>query len=209
MSQAKLEAIAKQIQQCTACGLHRSRTHAVAGGGNPNADLMFVGEAPGYYEDKHGEPFGGVSGRYLNELLAMIHLTRDDIFLSNIVRCRPPRNRDPLRSELQACRSYLNRQIEIVQPKLVVTLGRISMGVFFPNAKIAQIHGQIRTLDGQLFYPLHQPTTVLRSPALKAIMESDFKKLETLLEEYEQYVEEEPPKEDPPPMPPQQLSLFE
>lgn len=209
MSQEKLETIATEIQACTLCSLSQARTQAVPGAGNPEADIMFVGEAPGFYEDKHGLPFVGASGRYLDELLRMIDLKREDVFITNIVRCRPPRNRDPLRSEIQACTPYLDRQIALIQPKIIATLGRFSMALYFPNAKISQIHGKARSMARRVYYPLYHPAAVLRSPALKVSMAQDFKGLTTILENYEEYVvEEETPEDDSPPPPPQQLSLF-
>lgn len=209
MSQETLEVIASEIKACTLCGLSQGRTQAVPGAGASQADIMFIGEAPGFYEDKQGLPFVGASGRYLDELLHMIGLERADVFITNIVRCRPPRNRDPLRSEIQACTPYLERQIEVIQPKLIATLGRFSMAQFFSNAKISQIHGQPMAKNGRVYYPLYHPAAVLRSPALKVVMEEDFKRMKDIIEDFEAHlIEEDPPEEDPPPEPPQQLSLF-
>ena len=210
MTQDVLKTIAQEITACTLCGLHRHRTQSVPGAGNPNADLMLVGEAPGYYEDQQGLPFIGAAGRYLDELLKMISLERDTIFMLNIVRCRPPRNRDPLRAEIQACRPYLERQIAAVQPKIVATLGKFSLAAFLPDAHIQTAHGQPRYVDGRVIFPLHRPANALRNPALKAEMEADFKRIPEIMENYSDYVEAPPPPEDePPPEPPKQLSLFD
>lgn len=210
MSQETLETIASEIKTCTLCALSQNRTQAVPGAGNPDADIMFIGEAPGFYEDKNGLPFVGASGRYLDELLRMINLQRADVFITNIVRCRPPRNRDPLRSEIQACRPYLDRQIEVINPKIIATLGRFSMAQFFENAKISQIHGQPLSKAGRIYYPLYHPAAVLRSPALKVVMEEDFKRMQDIIANFDDYLAEpeDKPEEDPPPDPPQQLSLF-
>jgi uracil-DNA glycosylase len=210
MSNETLESIADEIKACTLCGLSQNRTQAVPGAGNPTADIMFIGEAPGFYEDKQGLPFVGASGRYLDELLQMIDLKREDVFITNIVRCRPPRNRDPLRSEIQACRPYLDRQIAQIEPKIIATLGRFSMAQFFDNAKISQIHGQPLTKNGRIYYPLYHPAAVLRSPALKVVMQEDFKRIQDIIANFDDYLsqQEDAPEEDPPPEPPQQLSLF-
>ena len=210
MSNETLESIADEIKACTLCGLSQNRTQAVPGAGNPTADIMFIGEAPGFYEDKQGLPFVGASGRYLYELLQMIDLKREDVFITNIVRCRPPRNRDPLRSEIQACRPYLDRQIAQIEPKIIATLGRFSMAQFFDNAKISQIHGQPLTKNGRIYYPLYHPAAVLRSPALKVVMQEDFKRIQDIIANFDDYLsqQEDAPEEDPPPEPPQQLSLF-
>ncbi len=202
----KLESIAANVRGCTKCPLHSARTQAVPGAGRPDSDIMFIGEAPGYHEDQQGLPFVGASGKYLGELLDLIGLTRNDVFITNVVKCRPPGNRDPLPEEMDACvPGYLDEQIAIIQPKIIATLGRFSMALFFPkNVRISKIHGQPKRADGRIYYPLFHPAAVLRNPNLRPVMEEDFKRMLDLLEEIEKTgggTDEEPPK-------PTQLSLF-
>jgi uracil-DNA glycosylase family 4 len=201
-----LEAIAQEIRQCEKCPLYSGRTHAVPGAGRVDADIMFIGEAPGFYEDQQGLPFVGASGKYLEQLLAKIGLTRQDVFITNVIKCRPPGNRDPLQEEIDICMpTYLKRQADLIQPKIVATLGRFSMALFFPkDARISKIHGQPKHANNRIYYPLFHPAAVLRNPNLRPVMEEDFKRILTLLDEIEQaggQIEDEPP-------PPQQLSLF-
>jgi len=200
-----LDQIAQEIRVCKACALHSARTRVVPGAGRPDADIMFIGEAPGYHEDQQGLPFVGASGKYLGELLAMIGLTRNDVFIANVVKCRPPGNRDPLPAEIDTCvETYLNRQIALIRPKIVATLGRFSMALFFPaNARISKIHGQPRCADGRVYYPLFHPAAVLRNPNLRPAMETDFRRMLSLLEEM---ADTNGPASDEPP--PRQLSLF-
>lgn len=205
-SREELEQLAQQIRACELCGLHSARTNAVPGAGRPDADIMFIGEAPGYHEDQQGLPFVGASGKYLGELLTMIGLTRSDVFITNVVKCRPPGNRDPQSEEIDTCvPAYLDKQIQVIQPKIIATLGRFSMALFFPkNARISKIHGQPKRADGRIYYPLFHPAAVLRNPNLRPVMEEDFKRMLDLLEEIEKTgggVDEDPPE-------PKQLSLF-
>ncbi len=204
--QAALNEIAEEIRACEACNLHQARTQAVPGDGRPDADIMFVGEAPGFYEDKQGLPFVGASGRYLEDLLKLVDLTRDDVFITNIVRCRPPKNRDPLRPEIDACKGYLDRQIAIIQPRLIATLGRFSMELYFPGEKISRIHGKSKRVGGRLYYPLFHPAAVLRTPSLRPVMEEDFRRMKQLVDEFEETAEDDEPPSEPPPRPPEQLS---
>ncbi|MCD4686172.1 MAG: uracil-DNA glycosylase [Anaerolineae bacterium] len=198
--------MAQQIQVCEQCPLHSARTQTVPGAGRSDSDIMFIGEAPGYHEDQQGLPFVGASGKYLGELLGLIGLTRNDVFITNVVKCRPPGNRDPLPVEMDACvPAYLQKQIDIMQPKIIATLGRFSMGLFFPkNVRISKIHGEPKRTDGRIYYPLFHPAAVLRNPNLRPVMEEDFKRMLTLLAEIEKAggrLDEDPPE-------PQQLSLF-
>lgn len=203
---AALDALAQQIQACKTCPLHSARTQTVPGAGRADADIMFIGEAPGYHEDQQGLPFVGASGKYLGELLGLIGLTRNDVFITNVVKCRPPGNRDPLPAEMDICvPAYLEKQIDIVQPKIIVTLGRFSMGLFFPkNVRISKIHGEPKRADGRVYYPLFHPAAVLRNPNLRPVMEEDVKRMLILLDEIEKsggQMDEDPPE-------PKQLSLF-
>jgi len=204
--EAALNEIASRIRQCPLCPLAAGRTHAVPGAGRIDADIMFIGEAPGYHEDQQGLPFVGQSGKYLDELLDMIGLSREEVFITNVVKCRPPNNRDPLPDEIDICVStYLKQQVEIIHPKIIATLGRFSMALFFSNnARITKIHGQPLRANGRIYYPLFHPAAVLRNPNLRPAMEADFKRMLTLVGE----IADTPDSDEPPPSPPKQLSLF-
>jgi len=201
-----LAQVAAEVRVCTKCPLALSRTHAVPGEGPADARIMFVGEGPGRHEDLQGRPFVGASGRYLQSLMAEIGLERSAVFITNVVKCRPPGNRDPLPPEIDTCvPTYLKRQVEIIRPKVIATLGRFSMALFFPNtARISRIHGQPKRANGRIYYPLFHPAAVLRNPNLRPAMEEDFKRMLKLLGEIERV---DDPGDEPPP-PPRQLSLF-
>jgi uracil-DNA glycosylase family 4 len=186
---------------------YSGRTRAVPGAGPVPADILFIGEGPGFHEDKQGLPFVGQSGKYLEELLAMIGMNRSQVFIANVIKCRPPGNRDPLPAEVETCTAaYLFRQIDLIDPRIIVTLGRYSMGLFFPKGKITAIHGQPKRERGRIYLPLFHPAAVLRNIALKPQAEADFKKIPGLLEEAKKMADA--PREEPPPPPPTQLSLF-
>jgi len=203
--QQALDAIAAEVAACTLCPLHRGRKQTVPGDGAINADIMFIGEAPGYHEDQQGLPFVGASGKYLEELLASIGLKRQDVFIANVVKCRPPENRDPQPAEIDACKAYLDRQIEIIDPVIIATLGRFSMARYFPDGKITKIHGQPKYEGGRIYYPLFHPAAALRNANLKPVMEADFKRMTELIAKAR---EGDMPEDEPPPEPPKQLSLF-
>lgn len=209
---AALEKIAAEIRTCTLCDLHKTRTKAVPGAGNTQTEILFIGEGPGYNEDKQGLPFVGQSGKYLESLLKLIDLKREDVFITNVVKCRPPENRDPLPVEIGTCKPYLDQQINLIDPLIIVTLGRFSMARYFPNSKITQIHGQAKIEDGRAYYPLFHPAAVLRNPALQSQMEADFRRIPDIVAKIHKLRDEgkKPPAsagEDAPP-PPTQLSLF-
>jgi uracil-DNA glycosylase len=180
----KLEKLAKQIKVCTRCELHGSRTEAVPGEGPTHAEIMFIGEGPGASEDKQGRPFVGASGKFLERLLEQASLTRTEVFITNVVKCRPPGNRDPLPDEIEICTSnYLQHQIEIVNPSIIVTLGRHSMGLFFKGAKITQIHGQMRKVGERFVIAMFHPAAALHQQSLKSTIMEDFARLPELLKE--------------------------
>jgi uracil-DNA glycosylase family 4 len=180
----KLEKLAKQIKVCTRCELHRSRTEAVPGEGPAQAEIMFIGEGPGASEDKQGRPFVGASGKFLDQLLEQAGVTRTDVFITNVVKCRPPGNRDPLPDEVETCTSnYLQNQIKMINPSIIVTLGRHSMGLFFKGAKITQIHGQMRKVDDRFVIAMFHPAGALHQLSLKSTIMADFAKLPELLKE--------------------------
>ncbi len=180
----KLEKLAKQIKVCTRCELHRSRTEAVPGEGPAQAEIMFIGEGPGASEDKQGRPFVGASGKFLDQLLEQAGVTRTDVFITNVVKCRPPGNRDPLPDEVETCTSnYLQNQIKMINPSIIVTLVRHSMGLFFKGAKITQIHGQMRKVDDRFVIAMFHPAAALHQLSLKSTIMADFAKLPELLKE--------------------------
>ena len=160
---------------CQRCALYRNTVHGVPGEGSPQAEVMFVGEGPGYHEDRQGRPFVGPAGAFLNELLASVGLDRGTVFITNVVKHRPPENRDPLPEEIAACSEYLTRQIEAINPKVIVTLGRFSMARFFPTARIGQIHGQAKLVDGRLVVCMYHPAAALHRAELKQTVIDDFK----------------------------------
>ena len=179
----RLNAIAAEISACTACRLYEGTNKAVPGYGDPHADILFIGEAPGFYEDQQGLPFVGRSGRYLDYLLELIGMKREQVFITNVVKHRPPDNRDPQADEMIACKHFLVRQFEIIDPLVVATLGRFSMAEYFPDAKISQIHGQPKYADGRAYYPLYHPAAALRNPNLRHAMEADIKRIPDVLAE--------------------------
>ena len=204
-----LAQIGKEVSVCQKCALYHSRKLAVPGEGPADAEIMFIGEGPGFNEDKQGLPFVGRSGDYLETLLKLIKLKREDVFITNVIKCRPPENRDPLPAEISTCKPYLDNQIAQIDPLMIVTLGRFSMARYFPNGKITQIHGQAKIEDGRAYYPLFHPAAVLRSPDLEPKMEADFKRIPEVLDKVRQMrsagAKPSAPADEPPPT---QLSLF-
>ncbi len=189
---SELEQLATQISSCTLCPLSKSRTSTVPGEGSSNPEIMFIGEAPGFHEDQQGRPFIGPAGKLLEELLASIGIKREDVYITNMVKCRPHNNRDPLPGEIDACRSYLDSQIELLKPKVIITLGRFSLAKFFPKDTISKARGRPRKWNGITVFPIYHPAAALRQARLKDILESDISRLPTLLTEAaEQGPEEE------------------
>jgi DNA polymerase len=206
----ELARLAKQIVVCTECDLHRSRKKAVPGEGPPHAEIMFIGEGPGFHENEQGRPFVGAAGKFLDQLLEQAGVTRADVWITNVVKCRPPGNRDPLPNEVETCTSnYLQHQIKIVNPSIIVTLGRFSMGLFFKGAKISQIHGQMRKVSDRFVIAMFHPAAALHQISLKPAIMADFAKLPELLKEARAQLGKSTPqkqkiKEDDP----KQMSLF-
>ncbi len=197
-----LKAIHAQVRTCKLCPLHIGRTQAVPGEGPVDALVMFIGEAPGFHEDQQGIPFVGAAGRFLNELLDGVGLDRERVYITNVIKCRPPGNRDPNPDEVEACKDYLDQQIEIIAPEVVVTLGRHSMARAFPDEKISMVHGQARKVGDQVYFPMYHPAAALHQPSLRSVVEGDFNLLKELLDgnlEPEAYT---------PPPEAEQLSLF-
>jgi DNA polymerase len=177
-----LQSIAAEVRACTLCGLHTGRTNAVPGEGPLTAELMLIGEGPGFNEDKQGRPFVGASGQFLTELIAKAGYKREEVFIANVVKCRPPQNRDPLPEEIHACGAYLDRQIAVINPKVIVTLGRFSMARYFPGAKISAIHGQAKVINGRTIVPMFHPAAALHNGALREPLEQDFVRLKELIQ---------------------------
>lgn len=196
-----------RVKQCTKCGLSEGRTHVVPGEGSANADIMFIGEGPGKNEDEQGRPFVGAAGKFLTELIESIGLTRKEVYIANVVKCRPPSNRDPLPAEIETCWPWLEKQIFLIKPKLIVPLGRHSLGRFLPNAKISGDHGRalrknIKATTNKVdeseyrvvFFPCYHPAAALYNGSLRDVLKKDFKKIPRVLEIIEKEKESKPAK---------------
>lgn len=177
-----LSQIAAEVTTCKKCALYHSRKNSVPGEGPGNAEIMFIGEGPGFNENEQGRPFVGAAGKFLDELLAQAGLKRSEVWIGNVVKCRPPGNRDPLPEELKACDDYLERQITAINPKIIITLGRFSMGKYLPGVKISQVHGQMRRIGNHFIIAMFHPAAALHQAALKPSIEKDFAQLPHLLE---------------------------
>jgi len=195
-----LAELCDEILTCRNCELARHRTNVVPGEGAEDANLFFIGEAPGWHEDQQGRPFVGPAGQFLDQLLASIGLRREEVYIANVIKCRPPQNREPLPEEIQACRRWLDRQIEIIQPQMIVTLGRYSLARHFPNESISKIHGKPRKLEGIIYYPMYHPAAALHQGSLRPIIEADMLKIPQILANAKELPQEAAES--------QQLSLF-
>jgi len=172
-----LKEIAEQVSACTKCDLHHSRKNSVPGEGPADAGIMLIGEGPGFYENEQGRPFVGASGQFLIELLQGVGLSREEVFITNVVKCRPPSNRDPELDELTSCSSYLNQQIEAINPHIIITLGRFSMARYLPHARISKVHGQSIWVKGRLIVPMFHPAAALHQPSLRTSIKHDFSRI--------------------------------
>lgn len=182
----KLEELNKKISRCNKCTLYCKTSRIVPGIGNPEAKIMFIGEAPGKKENETGMPFMGSAGKFLNEMLGLINLQRENVFITNICKCRPPQNRDPLPIEIAICWHWLEKQIQIINPTLIVTLGRHSLGRFFPKLKISTTHGkffqaELPKIGRKNFYVLYHPAAALYNRSLRETLKKDFKKIPRIL----------------------------
>lgn len=177
-----LAQIASEVSGCRGCALYKTRTNSVPGEGPENAEIMCIGEGPGFNEDQQGRPFVGQAGKFLGELLALAGLQREQVWIGNVVKCRPPNNRDPLPEELSACNLFLERQMAALAPKIIITLGRFSMGKFVPAAKISVVHGQMRKMGDRFVIPMFHPAAALHNPTYLPLIKQDFAKLPELLE---------------------------
>lgn len=194
-----LAELQREINECTKCALGRTRANLVFGVGDEHADLMFIGEAPGYYEDKQGEPFVGAAGKLLDELLASIGMSRKQVYIANVLKCRPPNNRDPLPEEVEVCKPVLLRQIELIRPKIIVTLGNHATRLILDkNVSISAVRGKKLKGSGYFVFPLFHPAAALYTPSMRIALERDFQELKKIIEE----------KEEPPEKQAEQLGLF-
>ena len=191
----------EEIALCQQCEIAKYRTRVVPGEGVEDADIMFIGEAPGWHEDQQGRPFVGPAGKFLDELLASINLNRRQVYIANVIKCRPTGNRDPLPTEISNCRKWLERQIELIAPKMIVTLGRYSMAMFFPGKTISRIHGTAQKRDDVIYYAMYHPAAALHQQSLRQAIEADMLKIPSLLTQTQSIAETEPE--------PQQLNMFD
>jgi uracil-DNA glycosylase family 4 len=180
-TEAALAAIAAEVRGCTRCPLHRGRTNAVPGEGNPLSDVLLVGEGPGAREDATGRPFVGPAGQLLNELLSSLGWVRQDVFIANVVKCRPPGNRDPEPDEVAACAGYLERQEAVLDPVVIVTLGRHSLQRYLPGARISTVHGRLRRSGGRFIFPMYHPAAALHQASLRETLFADIRGLPAAL----------------------------
>ncbi len=186
-----------EIELCQDCELARYRNRVVPGEGAENAQIMFIGEAPGFYEDQQGRPFVGAAGHFLDELLTSIGLQRSEVYICNMLKCRPPENRDPLPHEINACQKWLDRQIEVISPRVIVPLGRHAMARFFARESIGKIHGTWQKLGGVIYFAMYHPAAALHQQSLRRTIEADFQKLPQLLAQADEVAEK-----------PSQLTMF-
>lgn len=198
MDAAELQVLNARIADCRACQLCEGRTQTVPGDGDPNAELMFIGEGPGFHEDQQGRPFVGRAGRLLDDLLREIGLSRADVFVANVVKCRPPQNRDPQPDEIAACEPYLSEQIAGIRPKLIVPLGRFATQYFLPRATMARSRGVPVQAGPWLIYPVYHPAAALRQASLLQVLRDDFSLIPQLLAESERPPNAAPPEDDEP-----------
>jgi len=195
-----LNELYEEIAACQLCEIAKYRNRVVPGEGAEDADIMFIGEAPGWYEAQQGRPFVGPAGQYLDELLASINLRRGQVYIANVIKCRPPANRDPLPTEIRSCHRWLERQIEIIRPRVIVTLGRYSMAMVFPGKSISRIHGTAQRRDNVVYYAMYHPAAALHQGSLRQAIEEDMRKIPLLLARTESVTEAKPE--------PQQLSML-
>ena len=196
-----LTELCEQIGFCQKCDIARSRTTVVPGEGAEDADIIFIGEAPGWHEDQQGRPFVGPAGQFLDRLLASIDLSRQQVYIANVIKCRPTGNRDPLPEEITNCQPWLDEQIGIIKPRMIVTLGRYSMSRYFPGKTISKIHGTAQKQDGIIYFAMYHPAAALHQQSLKQTIEADMRQIPELLAETESISETAPE--------PQQLNMFE
>lgn len=195
-----LSKLYQEVTGCRKCDLAKGRSRVVPGEGAEDADIVFIGEAPGWHEDQQGRPFVGSAGKFLEELLATIGLKREDVYICNVIKCKPPQNRDPLPIEIKTCQPWLDRQLELIHPKIIVTLGRYSMARFFPGETISKAHGKVRRQGDVIYYAMYHPAAALHQQNLRPVIQADMLKIPSLLAQVEKIPQAEEK--------PQQLSMF-
>jgi uracil-DNA glycosylase family 4 len=200
---SELSELYKQMASCRLCELSKTRTHVVPGEGSENPEILFIGEAPGFHEDQMGRPFVGPAGQFLDKMLASINLKRHQVHIVNVIKCRPPNNREPQPLEIDNCRPWLDKQIELIKPKMVVTLGRFSMAKFFPDKAISKIHGTGVKINGIVYFAMYHPAAALHQANLRETIEADMLKIPAYLAEAKKAEEA---RTEPPPS--KQLSMF-
>lgn len=198
---ASLDELCEAAKSCTDCALATTRTQVVPGEGSAQAEIMLIGEGPGYHEDQQGRPFVGPAGKFLDELIASIGLRRSQVYIANVVKCRPPGNRDPLPAEIEACNKWLDGQIAFLRPKLIVTLGRYSMAKFLPRESIGRAHGKPQRVGDVIVFPVHHPAAALYQQSLRSTIQEDFRKIPALLKGLSQVPQAQ--------QEPKQLGLFD
>ncbi len=203
---SQLTQLYDQIKVCQKCDLAKGRNNTVPGEGPEHAEIMLIGEAPGFHEDRQGRPFVGAAGNLLDELLAGINLKRDQIYICNVLKCRPPQNRDPQPDEMEACKAYLDQQIALINPKVIITISRFAMTRWFVDKKISEIHGKPRKIGDLVILPMYHPAAALHQPSLRSVLADDFKKIPGILKEMANLKEETG--EEKKDKPPEQLSMF-
>lgn len=193
----------REIARCRECEeLARTRNKVVPGEGPENSQIVFIGEAPGFHEDQQGRPFVGQAGQFLEQLLGSIGLKRNDVYICNVIKCRPPGNRDPLPMEIKSCQKWLDRQLELLAPKMIVTLGRYSLARYFPGETISKVHGKARKENGVIYFAMYHPAAALHQQSLRQTIEADIRKIPELLAKSNDVTEKEESNK------PQQLSMF-
>jgi DNA polymerase len=200
---AALTELYKEIAGCRQCEIAKNRNKVVPGEGAENAEILFIGEAPGFHEDQQGRPFVGPAGQFLDRLLASIGLKRQQVYIANVIKCRPPNNREPLPNEIQNCSRFLEKQVELIHPKMIVTLGRYSMAKFFPGKSIGKIHGTGQKQNGVVYFAMYHPAAALHQQSLRETIEADMLKIPSYLVETKEVPEEtiQPPQSE-------QLKMF-
>ena len=205
---SQLTQLYDQIKVCQKCDLAKGRNNTVPGEGPEHAEIMLIGEAPGFHEDRQGRPFVGAAGNLLDELLAGINLKRDQIYICNVLKCRPPQNRDPQPDEMEACKAYLDQQIALIDPKVIITISRFAMTRWFVDKKISEIHGKPRKIGDLVILPMYHPAAALHQPSLRSVLADDFKKIPGILKEMANLKEEAVEDASRKDKPPEQLSMF-
>lgn len=199
-----LAELENRVRTCHLCPLADTRKNAVPGAGRPDAEIMLIGEGPGHHENEQGLPFIGAAGKLLDDLLAGIGLNREDVYITNVVKCRPPGNRDPQLEEIDACQMYLDRQIELIDPRVIVTLGRFSMARWFPGVRISDIHGKPKRIGERVIVPMFHPAAALHQPKYRPMLHQDFQRLPGFIKQLQSDGGSEAAAEQPP----EQLSLL-